>query len=107
MQEVVLEEQLKNQLHIQDPAAIVQPRERRERRGKVRNTPSTTKTNLPIESLTLEDSIKSEIEFMPMKTPISILQELLSRRGMFSQCFCDNQVFNVVNLIFRRDYSKL
>lgn len=87
MHEIELEDQLKSQLHIQDPAAMVQPRERRERRGKVRKSPSTTKTNLPIESLTLEDSIKSEIEFMPMKTPISILQELLSRRGMFKSWF--------------------
>lgn len=27
------------------------------------------------------ESLKNEIEMLPMKTPISILQELLSRRG--------------------------
>lgn len=37
---------------------------------------------LKLDAMSIEDAIKNEIEFMPLKTPISILQELLSRRGI-------------------------
>ncbi|XP_055683739.1 interferon-inducible double-stranded RNA-dependent protein kinase activator A homolog isoform X4 [Lutzomyia longipalpis] len=36
----------------------------------------------PTEPLSIEDALKNEISYMPMKTPVSILQELLSRRGI-------------------------
>ncbi|XP_037909766.1 interferon-inducible double-stranded RNA-dependent protein kinase activator A homolog isoform X2 [Hermetia illucens] len=38
--------------------------------------------NLSFEELSLEDAMKIEIPSMAMKTPVSILQELLSRRGI-------------------------
>jgi RISC-loading complex subunit TARBP2 len=41
-----------------------------------------TINNIKLETLSIEDALKNEIEYMPMKTPISILQELLSRRGI-------------------------
>uniref|UniRef100_A0A1L8DVH6 Putative staufen n=2 Tax=Nyssomyia neivai TaxID=330878 RepID=A0A1L8DVH6_9DIPT len=37
---------------------------------------------VPAETQTIEEALKSEISYMPMKTPVSILQELLSRRGI-------------------------
>ncbi|XP_059616776.1 interferon-inducible double-stranded RNA-dependent protein kinase activator A homolog isoform X5 [Phlebotomus argentipes] len=56
------------------------------RKGKTfsRNQRSTT----PTENVSIEEALKNvsrkyqEISFMPMKTPVSILQELLSRRGI-------------------------
>ncbi|XP_059616747.1 RISC-loading complex subunit tarbp2 isoform X2 [Phlebotomus argentipes] len=55
------------------------------RKGKTfsRNQRSTTPTeNVSIEEALKNVSRKYEISFMPMKTPVSILQELLSRRGI-------------------------
>ena len=83
MQEILLEDQIRTQLLIQDPPgalptpAVVQPiRQNRPRK------PKQPKTKAPEASLEETiNSLKNEIEYMPMKTPISILQELLSRRG--------------------------
>jgi hypothetical protein len=86
MQEIMLEDQIRTQLHIQDPppgalpdvpaAVPARPQNNRPRK------PKQPKTKAP--EATIEEtinSLKNEIEYMPMKTPISILQELLSRRG--------------------------
>lgn len=82
MQEILLEDQIRTQLHIQDPAgvlpAVATPQQRPQRPRK----PKQPKVKAP--EATIEEtinSLKNEIEYMPMKTPISILQELLSRRG--------------------------
>lgn len=83
MQEILLEDQIRTQLHIQDPvgalpAAAATPQQRPNRPRK----PKQPKVKAP--EATIEEtinSLKNEIEYMPMKTPISILQELLSRRG--------------------------
>ena len=83
MQEIMLEDQLRAQLHIQDPSDILtqqvqhqQIRQNKPRRVKKQAQPKAEST---IEETI--NSLKNEIEYMPMKTPISILQELLSRRG--------------------------
>jgi hypothetical protein len=81
MEEIVLEDQMRSQLHIQDPAAATQPAPQQNRQNRPRK-PKQPKSKAP--EATLEEtinSLKNEIEYMPMKTPISILQELLSRRG--------------------------
>lgn len=83
MQEIVLEDQLRAQLHIQDPppALLVQQAQHQQNR---QNRPRRVKKPQPKSEATIEEtinSLKNEIEYMPMKTPISILQELLSRRG--------------------------
>lgn len=83
MQEMILEDQLRTQLHIQDPSAILaqQVQHQQVRQNKPRRV---KKQPQPKAEATIEEtinSLKNEIEYMPMKTPISILQELLSRRG--------------------------
>lgn len=80
----MLDDQLRTQLHIQDPSAVLtQPTQHQANR---QNKPRRVKKQaLPKAEATIEEtinSLKNEIEYMPMKTPISILQELLSRRGM-------------------------
>lgn len=79
-----MEEQMMKSLHIQDPAAVLtqqvqqqQMRQNRPRRVKKQVLPKAPEATIE-ETI---NSLKNEIEFMPMKTPISILQELLSRRG--------------------------
>lgn len=79
----MIDEQLRTQLHIQDSTELLvqqaqqqQSRQNRPRRVKKQNQPKAEAT---IEETI--NSLKNEIEYMPMKTPISILQELLSRRG--------------------------
>lgn len=71
-------------LHITDPAVALaqqaaqqQLRQNRPRRVKKQVQPKAPEATIE-ETI---NSLKNEIEFMPMKTPISILQELLSRRG--------------------------
>lgn len=82
MQEIIMEEQLRTQLHIQDQSAILaQGQHQQIRQNKPRRV---KKQAQPKSEATIEEtinSLKNEIEYMPMKTPISILQELLSRRG--------------------------
>lgn len=83
MQELLLEDQIRTQLHIQDtPGADPQvppPQPNRQNRPRKPKTPKTKAPEATIEETI--NSLKNEIEYMPMKTPISILQELLSRRG--------------------------
>jgi RISC-loading complex subunit TARBP2 len=89
MQEVMLEDQMRAQLHIIDPSAVLaqqnpqlQNRQNRPRRVKKQAQPK------PPEALEETiNNLKNEIEYMPMKTPISILQELLSRRGKIEFLF--------------------
>lgn len=89
MQEISIADQLKD-VHIQEMNAngsVVGHREggRRRHHKKGANQQSAAAqqgAGGKLESLTIEEAIKNEIEYMPMKTPISILQELLSRRGI-------------------------
>lgn len=83
MEEILLEDQMRTQLHIQDPAGMLaqQGQHQANRMNKPRRV---KKQAQPKAEATFEEtinSLKNEIEYMPMKTPISILQELLSRRG--------------------------
>lgn len=79
----MLEDQMMKSLHIQDPAAAltqqVQQQQLRQNRPRRVKKQVLQKPEATIEETI--NSLKNEIEFMPMKTPISILQELLSRRG--------------------------
>lgn len=74
MQEITIEDQMRTQLVLQDQTNIVQQvhqqQQQQNRRRKVKKTAEND-----------AESLKNEIDFLPMKTPISILQELLSRRG--------------------------
>ena len=83
MHEIVLEEQLSAQLHIQEPDEdAVEPSPPQPNRQTRPRKPKQPKVKAP--EATIEEtinSLKNEIEYMPMKTPISVLQELLSRRG--------------------------
>lgn len=87
MQEILLEDQMRSQLHIQDPVGLMaQVQLQGQQQGIRQNKPRRLKKQAqPKSEASAEDtinSLKNEIEYMPMKTPISILQELLSRRGM-------------------------
>lgn len=93
MQEILLEDQLRTQLNLHDPQNIVeqaqQQQQQQQRRRKVKKSlPKTISgnENEASEPTDVTESLKNEIEYMPstMKTPISILQELLSRRGAFN-----------------------
>lgn len=92
MQEIMMNQQLLENLSLQDTNELIlppqldsldplqQPNQQNRRAGKKghpKKSSLKTEANLEAE-LT---SLKNEIEYMPMKTPISILQELLSRRG--------------------------
>lgn len=83
MQEITLDEQFKASLHIHDPAAVLAQQTQHQQNRQQR--PRRLKKQVPkAPEATIEEtinSLKNEIEYMPMKTPISILQELLSRRG--------------------------
>ncbi|CRL02681.1 CLUMA_CG015794, isoform A [Clunio marinus] len=84
MQEITLEEQMRAQMHIQEPVTVLgqqtqQQPNRQNRPKRVKKQPQL-KAEATIEETI--NSLKNEIEYMPMKTPISILQELLSRRGI-------------------------
>lgn len=84
MQEILLEDQLRTQLLIQDPVAVLtqQAQQQQNRQNRPRRVKKQVQPKAP--EATIEEtinSLKNEIEYMPMKTPISILQELLSRRG--------------------------
>lgn len=84
MQEIMLEEQMSAQLRISEqPVGLQQPAVNQLRQNRPRK-PKKPQSKTP--EATIEEtinSLKNEIEYMPMKTPISILQELLSRRGNF------------------------
>lgn len=92
MQEISITDAMR-EVHIADmtninavgPNGIVNPGAGTKRRHHKKN-PAQQSAQVPnavkMESLTIEEAIKNEIEYMPMKTPISILQELLSRRGI-------------------------
>lgn len=85
MQEILLDEQLRTQLSLTDqpvlPIGPVQPQQNRKRKVKKASQQNVPKPGE--QPLDVSESLKNEIEYMPntMKTPISILQELLSRRG--------------------------
>jgi RISC-loading complex subunit TARBP2 len=86
MQEIIVADQLKD-FSIYDMSNInatglIACREGNRRRHHKKNITNTIQGAAKLESLTIEEAIKNEIEYMPMKTPISILQELLSRRGI-------------------------
>lgn len=91
----MLEDSLRTQLHITEQQALLaqqaqqQNRQNRPRRVKKQAQPKAAEASIE-ETI---NSLKNEIEFMPMKTPISILQELLSRRGellvLLSENFID------------------
>ncbi|GAB0092669.1 interferon-inducible double-stranded RNA-dependent protein kinase activator A homolog [Sergentomyia squamirostris] len=58
-------------------------------RRKARNYPKNVQPPAPLsptttggDNMAIEEAIKTEISYMPMKTPVSVLQELLSRRGI-------------------------
>jgi hypothetical protein len=87
MDEILLDEQLRTQLSLQDqPVPITQAQQQQNRKRKVKKASQQNATKPSGEPVDVSESLKNEIEYMPntMKTPISILQELLSRRGKFS-----------------------
>lgn len=91
MQEILLEDQIRTQLHIQDPPGVLPivagpavPAVARPNRPRKPKQPKIKAPEATIEETI--NSLKNEIEYMPMKTPISILQELLSRRGEKEFC---------------------
>lgn len=99
MQEILIEDQLRSQLHIQDPT-----REAQQQVQNRPNRPRKVKKLLPKADLAdgqnLEETIsalKSEIDFMPMKTPISILQ-----------VFQDNSDFksSTIKILFPSSFNK-
>lgn len=73
---MTLEDQMRAQLSLQEQQGVPQPA-RKLRKPKPKAKPLLTNEEI-------NESLKTEIEMLPMKTPISILQELLSRRG---KCF--------------------
>lgn len=80
----MLDEQLRTQLSLQDQTTpIGQPAPQQNRKRKVKKASQPSVKPGSGEPLDVTESLKNEIEYMPntMKTPISILQELLSRRG--------------------------
>lgn len=81
MQEIMLEEQLRAQLSLQDPTQLQQQNLNRpkQQRNRVKKPPKQPINN---NEEAIGESLKTEIEMLPTKTPISILQELLSRRGI-------------------------
>ncbi|CAH1404839.1 unnamed protein product [Nezara viridula] len=50
-------------------------------RPRMRSNTHNTRTIQPSEPIPLEEAAKRELQAMPTKTPVSMLQELLSRRG--------------------------
>lgn len=94
MQEMTLEDQMRAQLNLQEQAAAI-PQQRKPRRVK---KPLNSKP-LNLTSEEVSESLKTEIELLPMKTPISILQELLSRRGKpYSSVWKILLIFPSINL---------
>jgi hypothetical protein len=83
MQEMLLDEQLRTQLHLQESPLIQQAQQQTQNRPRPRRVKKSEKKPPINTDVDINESLKNEIEYMPMKTPISILQELLSRRGMF------------------------
>lgn len=97
MQEMTLEDQMRAQLNLQEQQAIPQ-QVNRNRKPRVKKVAKPLLTNEEI-----NESLKTEIEMLPMKTPISILQELLSRRGnwwfFYVKIFIDfSLIFESINL---------
>lgn len=96
MLEMVLDDQLTSDRHLQDLNNLAHlnlsavssslqnptPNRPRHRNNKNGQKSAAAAHALKLDSMSIEDAIKNEIEFMPLKTPISILQELLSRRGI-------------------------
>lgn len=67
---------------LSDVSLIQQQQPLNPQKGQQRQKQRVKKTSKNEASLDAEiTSLKNEIEYMPMKTPISVLQELLSRRG--------------------------
>lgn len=75
MQEMMIEDQMR---HMVVQEQVIGQQKVRPRRVKktIKNVTPLTNNNEEV-----GESLKNEIEMLPMKTPISILQELLSRRG--------------------------
>lgn len=90
MHEINMDDQLlMQQLSLHDPNVLIQQsqqvhNQQQNRQNRPRRVKKTPKPVAAVTDVGVEESmnnIKNEIEYMPMKTPISILQELLSRRG--------------------------
>jgi hypothetical protein len=84
MQEILIEDQLRTQLVLQDQTNMVPQTVQVQQQAQQQNRRRKVKKSLPkpdAENVDVGESLKNEIDFLPMKTPISILQELLSRRG--------------------------
>lgn len=81
----MLEEQLRNQLSLQEQQVPIGQVPQQQRKRKVKKASQQNANKPSGEPVDVGESLKNEIEYMPntMKTPISILQELLSRRGIF------------------------
>lgn len=78
----MLEDQLRSQLtisNIQEQQALIQQNQNRKPR-RVKKNPIPKPAS---DEMNIGETLKNEIELLPTKTPISILQELLSRRGKF------------------------
>lgn len=90
MQEVMLEDQMRAQLHIMEPPGMLtqQPQLQQNRQNRPRRVKKQAQPKPPEALEETINNLKNEIEYMPMKTPISILQELLSRRGNFHSLIC-------------------
>jgi hypothetical protein len=84
MQEILLEEQMRVQLSLHEQSVMQQQQQQQQHQQPHQKRPrKVKKVQQPkVETIDVSESLKNEIEYMPMKTPISILQELLSRRGM-------------------------
>lgn len=76
MQEIMLEDQIKN-IQQEHHGQNRKPRNRAAKKSS--KQPSVEEASI---NMNISESLKSEIDMIPTKTPISILQELLSRRGI-------------------------
>jgi hypothetical protein len=87
MEEVRLDRSVLDSLHmpdLSDVSLMQQPQlPRPDMKSRPRQKVKKTSKNEATHEAEMT-SLKNEIEYMPMKTPISILQELLSRRGKIS-----------------------
>lgn len=79
----MLEDQMRIQLQLHDTSELLaqQPQLQQNRQNRPRRVKKQAQPKPPEALEETINNLKNEIEYMPMKTPISILQELLSRRG--------------------------
>jgi hypothetical protein len=87
MQEIMLEDQLRSQLsisNIQEQQALIQQQNQNRKQRRVKKALPKPDDG---QQMNIGETLKNEIELLPTKTPISILQELLSRRGNFDYSY--------------------